>query len=203
MDRRNASNNPNSDNTLEYLNRLNFFETEKEQYLAGNSVNWFDEVMQTGIRQDYDLSVSGGAEKYNYYWSIGYTDNEGVVKGDEYSTVRSRINADYKISDWLKVGINSQFASDDQSSVPASEGFGSVSPYGKVFNDDGTIKWYPHDYEIAPNPLINYYNQLKENKRITFFASLYTNVSLPFGFQYKISYQPRYVFRRNYNFWGM
>lgn len=199
---RNASNNPNSDNTLEYLNRLNFFDTEKEQYLAGNSINWFDEVMQTGIKQDYDLSVSGGAENYNYYWSIGYTNNEGVIKGDEYSTVRSRLNADYKISDWLKVGVNSQFASNDQSSVPASTNFGSVSPYGKVINDDGTVNWYPHDYEIAPNPLVNYYNQQKEYKTTTFFASLYTIVSLPLGFKYKLSYQPRYVFRRNYNFWG-
>lgn len=199
---RNASNNPNSDNTLEYLNRLNFFPTEKEQYLAGNSINWLDEVMQNGIKQDYDLSINGGAKDYNYYWSIGYTDNEGIIKGDRFSTVRSRLNADYLISDWLKVGVNSQFSSSDQSSVPASLDFGSVSPYSKVFNDDGTVKWYPHDYEIAPNPLLNYYNQKKENKTTTFFASLYTEVSLPLGFHYKLSYQPRYVFSRNYNFWG-
>src|SRR5690606_12192186 len=50
---RNASSNPHPDNILAYLGRLNFFPTEVEQYLAGQTTDWFHQVFQRGLRQEY------------------------------------------------------------------------------------------------------------------------------------------------------
>lgn len=199
---RNANPNPHPDNTSEYLGRLNFFETEVEQYKAGKTVDWFDEVIQPGVRQDYDLSIGGGSKDYNYYWSVGYTDNEGIRRGDEFQTIRTRLNLDFNVTDWLTVGTNAQFAIKDDSSVPASLNIGSNSPYSKIREDDGSLKWYPHDYQIVANPLLNHFEQKRLNKTTSVFASMFAAVDLPFGFNYRVSFQPRIEQQRNYNFWG-
>src|SRR3546814_3231555 len=59
-----------------------------------------------GVLQQYDVSISGGSENVTYYWSIGYNNNEGIRVGDQYSSVRSRLNVDFQITEWLNVGIN-------------------------------------------------------------------------------------------------
>jgi TonB-linked SusC/RagA family outer membrane protein len=199
---RNASNNAQSDNTREWLSRLNFFPTETENYLSGKTEDWYNEVIRKGIRQNYDLSISGGSDNITYYWSVGYQNNEGVVRGDEFSTVRSRLNVDFKVADWLNVGVNTQFADRDESSVLASLGGMYVnSPYGSMYEEDGNLKWYPNDFTVQ-NPLLNYFGQDKSRKINTFFSSLYTNIDLPFGISYKLSFQPRYEFLKDYDFWS-
>lgn len=175
---RNASSNPHADNTLEYLGRLNFFETEVEQYLAGQTTDWQDQVFHSGINQDYDVSIGGGADNYNYYWSLGYVDNEGIILGDEFNAIRSRLNVDFKVNEWLNVGTNAQLSVRDESTVPAAIGdIKSMGPYSKVYEDDGSIKWYPNDY-YHTNPLINHLLQDRLNKTTSFFASVYGNLTL-------------------------
>jgi len=199
---RSSNANSNPDNTQEYLTRLNFFDTEIDQYLAGNTTNWFDEVSRQGVRQDYDLSISGGDDKFQYYWSLGYVDNQNFLRGDDFSSIRSRLNLDFKVTEWLNVGTNAQFSNTDNSSVPASTNFGQISPYSTKYEEDGSLNWYPHGYPIIVNPMINNIYQERINKSTGIFASIYANVKLPFGIQYKLSYQPRFNFQKNYNFWG-
>ncbi len=199
---RNASDNPTSDNLDEYLNRLNFFQIENDNYKAGNVVNWFDEVIQTGFRQDYDLSLSGGTDNIKYYWSLGYQNNEGVIRGDKYGSIRSRLNLDYTVSPWLNVGLNTHFANRDESFVLASVGnMYNMSPYGSIFEENGDVKWYPNGFAVA-NPLIDYYGQDRLRKINSLFTNVFANIGLPLGINYKISYQPRFQFLKDYNFWS-
>lgn len=199
---RNASNNPQADNTQEWLSRLRFFPVETENYLAGKTVDWYKEVIRTGLRQNYDVSIGGGSQNVTYYWSLGYQNNEGILRGDKFSTIRSRLNVDFKVTDWLNVGVNSQFADRDESTVPANLGqMFIMSPYGSMFDANGDVSWYPNSFAVA-NPLINYYGQERLKKVNTLFASLYGKIKLPFGLDYKISFQPRYETSKDYNFWS-
>lgn len=199
---RTASNNPQADNTQEWLSRLRFFPIETENYLAGKTVDWYKEVVRTGMRQNYDVSIGGGSQNVTYYWSLGYQNNEGILRGDKFSTIRSRLNVDFKVTDWLNVGVNSQFADRDEGTVPANlPQMFIMSPYGSMFDEDGNAMWYPNSFAVA-NPLINYYGQERMKKVNTLFASLYGKIKLPFGFDYKISFQPRYEASKDYNFWS-
>ena len=200
---RTASNNPQADNTQEWFTRLNLFQTEKDAILNGTNVNWKDLIFQTGISQDYDLSMSGGTKDVRYYWSLGYLNNTGILRGDKFSAIRSRLNIDGDITGWLKVGINSQFTLRDESSVEASlSGYEYTEPYAKVFNDDGTVNWYPNGYTGGTeSPLINYYGQDRIRKLNNLFASLFAEIKLPFGFVWKTSFQPRIQNTKDYNFW--
>lgn len=181
---------PLADNVDEWLARMRFFPTEQRNYKAGKTMDMYDEVFRTGLRQEYDVSISGGTEGVKYYWSVGFNDNEGIRVGDRFSTVRSRLNADFKIVDWLSAGVNVQFSDRDDTSVPASMSFYVNSPYGEMFDDAGNLVRYPHGH--SDNPLLAYYRTTLSNKTNSMFANLYAEIILPLGIKYKISFQPRY-----------
>ncbi|AQG82261.1 SusC/RagA family TonB-linked outer membrane protein [Spirosoma montaniterrae] len=200
---RTASRNPQADNTNEWLGRLRLFPVEIDNYLAGRTVDWYDRVIKPGVRQSHDLNISGGAERVNYFWSIGYDNNEGLIRGDKFSTVRTRLNVDMQVTDWLQAGVSAQYADRDESVVPADTvNMYRMSPYGSEFETDGRVKWFPHDYSAVANPLINYYGQDRLRRFNTLFASIYAKIKLPLGFDYRVSFQPRYEFGKDYNFWS-
>lgn len=200
---RSASNNPHPDDTREWLGRLNFFPTEVENYLAGHTINWADEVLRTGLRQDYDINIGGGTENISYYWSVGWLDNEGIMLGDEFTSVRSRLNVDFKIADWLNVGVNAQYSNRDESAVMIdSNGLYRTSPYATMYEEDGSLKWYPHGYIGGQNPLLNYYGQDRYRKVESFFSAIYGEFKLPLGITYRLSFQPRRESVRDYNYWS-
>lgn len=198
---RNASNNPQADNTREWLSRLRFFDVEVENYLAGKTVDWYNEVMQKGVRQNYSVGISGGSKDVTYYWSLGYDNNEGVIKGDKFSAIRSRLNVDFKVNDWLTLSAYTQFADRDQSVVQANlSQMYIMSPYGTAYEEDGTPVWYPNTFATA-NPMINYHGQHRYYRINSLFSTLQGKVKLPFGFEYKLAFQPRYSWSKDYNFW--
>jgi len=199
----NYSANPASNPMDEWMGRINMYPIEIENYKAGKITNFYKEIINPGIRQDYNLSAGGATENLNYYWSIGYLDNEGIVTGDKFNTIRSRVNIDLKVTEWLNVGTNTQFALRDHTAVPASVGgLGLMSPYGSIWNEDGKLRKYPNDYSLVGNPLANYYEQDQYYKINTLFANLFAQFELPFGFNYRISFNPTFSFTKQYNFWS-
>ena len=195
--------NPDSDPTQEWFNRLNVWPTEQENYRVGKTTNFYDLVIGTGLRQDYNLSVAGATDHLNYYGSIGYLNNEGIIKGDQFSTIRTRFNIDLKVTDWLNVGTNTQFSYRDESVVPSNlDWLGMMSPYGSMWNEDGSLRWYPNDYTNAWNPLLNYYGVDRVNDTYSLFSNLYADIALPFGITYRISFQPRLSFQKDFNYYS-
>lgn len=198
---RNASANPAADNRSEWGARLNLFPIEHENFMKEKTVDWNDLVLQTGLRQSYDVSIGGGTDNINYYWSAGYDNNETAVTGSGFTTVRTRLNSDYKITNWLTVGINAQFADRNESANPVTLSHGAASPYGSVYDDQGKLVWNPTGYQGFTNPFLSE-EQDKYRKANSLFASLFAHVTLPFGLKYELNFQPRYENIKDYNFWG-
>lgn len=196
------SNNPNANDTIEWLGRLNLNATEIQNYLDGRTTNWYDEVMRKGLRENYDISVSGGAPKINYYFSTGYTRNKGIILGDEVKIFRTRLNLDARVADFIRIGLNSQFSGTDNSAVPVNNAnLDDFSPYGSMYNADGTLKLNPQDDALFRNPFLDNRYKQQFNKTNALFATLYSEITLPFGFSYRISFQNRLANIRDYQFW--
>ncbi|GAB3225219.1 SusC/RagA family TonB-linked outer membrane protein [Algoriphagus aestuariicola] len=192
-----------------WLQRLNMQPAEIENYIAGKSVNWKDKIFQTGLRQDYTVSLSGSSENINYYWSLGYLNNEGIVIGDEYETIRSRVNLEGKVNKWLSVGVNTQFAVSDDSHVPidddpapmyASWGLlRTLSPWGSEYNEDGSYKWRPNDEASGGNhPLYAMSFTDRYEKTLTLNSTIFASIKLPFGFNFRTNFSPRFRYEERF-----
>src|SRR5690606_14304793 len=103
-----------------WLERLNLKQVEIENYSAGRSIDWYNRVFRNGLQQDYNVSISNSTDAVSYYWSLGTMDNEGIIEGDKFRTIRSRVNLDVNVTDYLAVGLNSQFSDRDESQVPVA-----------------------------------------------------------------------------------
>ena len=74
--------NDKGDPTSIWLTRLEFTNTEVNNYLAGRLVDWRDVIYQdVALRQDYTVSVAGKKDEMSYYSSINYLKNESNVRG--------------------------------------------------------------------------------------------------------------------------
>lgn len=201
---RKTVNNADADDEKEWLRRLGFFPTEIENYKNNSYVDWVDEGFRTGLRQDYNVGISAGSAKSKQYFSLGYVNNQGILLGDSYKTIRSRVNLDFDLSSWLKVGTNLQFSRQDESAVPVVlDRLQIMSPFANLYDDKGKLNWYPHGYMGGPtNPLLDYYGQEKDYITYNLFGSVFAEVALPFGIQYRASFQPLVETYRNYNYWS-
>lgn len=184
-----------------WLNRLNFTTIEKKNYLAGNTIDWFDEVFRDGIRQDYNVSLSGGAENFQYYVSGGYTGNQGITQGDDYSVFRAKTNLDVQATSFLKFSadINYSHKKIDSQSANLEQTIRS-SPYGDLYGEDGNLTFYPSDDIAAENPLVYTKNRIIYNPSDNLFATFSAELSLPWGIKYKPSFVSRMMWHRSYLF---
>ena len=182
-----------------WLSGLRLTGLEIENYKAGRSIDWEDYIFHNGPRQDYNISLSGKKEDFSYYWSLGYMSNESLVKGDEFSTIRSRVNIEGKPARFLKVGLNAQFSYRDESSVPADvDQYTKLTPYSSFYeSDEETLKLYPNDDNQAKHPLLNSAYRSREQEYFTFFPKIYATLDLPFGITYTVNYTTRFVFYHN------
>ena len=183
-----------------WLSGLRLTGREATNYKDGNVIDWEDIIFQNGKRQDYNVSLSGKQNDLSYYWSLGYMDNEALTIGDEFSTIRSRINLEGKAAKFLKVGINANFSYRDESSVPAANGqYMNLTPYSSYYADDGvTLRLYPNDDIQASHPLLERTYRESENEYYIISPKIFSVLELPFGITYTMNFSTKMDFYHSY-----
>jgi TonB-linked SusC/RagA family outer membrane protein len=179
--------------TRAWLSRLEFYSPEIDNYLAGIETNWADLVLHDGLQQDYTIGIANSIDNVTYRWSLGYVDREGIIVGDEYKNLRTRLNIDSKITNFLTVGMNTNFSTRDESSIPVSWGaMVANSPYASNNLDDpeSNYRYYVAGDAMTANPLYarEYIDQSTYYYSLN--ANLYAQIKLPFGMEYQINYAP-------------
>ena len=79
--------------------------------------DWDKVGSRTGLRQEYNFSISAANEKSSFYVSLGYLGNEGITEGSDLKRLTGRLKADYQAKKWLKVGANMSYARFDSNSL--------------------------------------------------------------------------------------
>lgn len=75
------------------------------------SDNWMDNVSDnSAFRNEHIFSISGGSEKADYLMSVGYYDEKGTLIGTDFTRYTGRIGGNVQAREWLKVGMNANFA---------------------------------------------------------------------------------------------
>ncbi len=120
----------NAEQYIQYMDEGNIF---TKDYMLKNwdgvtNTAWTDVAFNHGHMQKHALSFTGGNDRGNYFLSLAYLNNNGIVKGDAdvYKRLTATINAEYKIKDWLKVGTTNQIEKYDVRSVSTNSEYGSL-----------------------------------------------------------------------------
>ena len=168
----------------------------RDNFLAGRTYDWYNSAYQTGINQDYNASVSGAGEKMNYYMSVGYLRNEGVIRGTEYQAIRANMKLTTNITDWLEVSGNVNFQSRSDGDLALNEGSTLAnSPFANYCDADGNLAVHPMGEKNTYNMGYNYdfnhqYEQLEKGYYV--LNSIFTaKLKLPFNINYSFNASPR------------
>ncbi len=120
----------NAEQYIQFMDEGNIF---TKDYMLKNwdgvtNTAWTDVAFNHGHMQKHALSFTGGNDRGNYFLSLAYLNNNGIVKGDAdvYKRLTATINAEYKIKDWLKVGTTNQIEKYDVRSVSTNSEYGSL-----------------------------------------------------------------------------
>ena len=175
-------------------------QNEAEAQAAGRETDWlYDMVSQTGIIQDHNVTVNGGAEKIKYFISGDYMSQKGVLKGFNYKRYSLRMNIDADVTNYLKIGTNSYIVSHGRVNFMMAE---AMSPYGKVYEDDGSYCIYPmYTESLFFNPMrdINQDHERRQwNINLNAYAELnFGNIWKPLtGLTYKFNFGYSFVPKR-------
>lgn len=108
--------------------------------LRNSDFNWWDQATQTGIVQDYNLSISGGSEKMRSLVSVGIYDETGSVKGYDFVRYNFLYKTDYRPTNWLTIkpfiSGSRRDINDRQHSVSAMY---SALPWDSPYDDIGNV----------------------------------------------------------------
>ena len=105
----------------------------------GAGTDWMDELLRTGVLQNYTVSYSGGHQTSHYYVSGGFLDQSGIVKSVNYRRFTFQSNSDAQVLKWLKFSNNITFSADTKKSGSYNIGDAlKALPIYPVKNEDGS-----------------------------------------------------------------
>ena len=123
----------------------------EEEARAGT--NWYDEVVQTGMIQDHQISLVGGGEKATYSVSLGYSNREGTLKNSYFKRYSMRANTTYNPNKYFTMGQNTNLAAMESGGEPGRQG--DDNTFAKTYTMNSWVPIYNvgGDYtgSVAPN----------------------------------------------------
>ncbi|MCB0595345.1 MAG: SusC/RagA family TonB-linked outer membrane protein [Lewinellaceae bacterium] len=180
----------------EYRNALNQYGITTGD--AGGDVNAFDEILRTGITQNYNFSIGGGSDRGNYRVSAGYLDQEGIIKETGLKKYTGSINGSYKfLNDRLSVDFN-LLASHTTENIEAAGSNADFrgnlisqalvwNPTDPLTNPDGSPKTSNFgESTINPLAMLDAYDDVSEIT--TILGSISPSFKIADGLEYRFLY---------------
>ncbi len=154
---------------------------------ANSPKKWWDAITRTGIKQQYNLAVSGGNDNTKYMVSGSYYNEKGIVKSSDYARFNVRMNLQQKLANWLDFIANLSYSNEDRDLIPD----GSSSVLKRVLNQNPMVMTYNSvGYWTEDHPLAQIARFHRNVKRDRFDGNitLSANFLRFFNYQFKASY---------------
>ncbi|MBB5396603.1 TonB-dependent receptor [Mucilaginibacter sp. AK015] len=104
------------DSTLEF----------RDPSVLGRGTDWQDEIYQRGVVTSHQLSVSGGTDRTQFYFSGGYLNQTGTLIKTGFDRYTVRASIDHQVNNWLKTGLTTNMSKSSQQ-IGLSDGFDAVT----------------------------------------------------------------------------
>jgi TonB-linked SusC/RagA family outer membrane protein len=147
-------------------------------YKAGKSINWPDQILQTSYSQSHAVTMTGSSEGLTYNLGIGYNSEKGDIDGDGYDRYNLHASINRQINKVLKVGVN-MYTAYEITKGASPETFRTIyrlGPLSDKYNPDGSLKFYPDGITTITNPFIEEKNRYTQGNNFDAFGNMYLEV---------------------------
>ncbi|MCJ8211802.1 TonB-dependent receptor [Mucilaginibacter sp. RS28] len=191
---------------------------------TGNPYNtdWQDVVFRRGFQQNHAISVSGGTDKSNYYFSAGFADFKGQIVGNEQRKYNVRANVEQKALNILTLGFTSGISY--VKNLGLNSGTNGLSanvnnalqalPNVPVFNPDGSYNISADGTVLGPGSntkgIDNNYTNIKyildnniyKNQNLTFTGTGYLDAKIFDGLHARTQIGVNSLYGEDYQYWN-
>ena len=158
----------------------------------GKGTDWYHQVLRNAVITNHQVSVSGGADRSSYNFSLGYLYQQGIVETNDYTRYTARLQNDFQVFKPFKMGYSITGASSNSNDIPGSifHQLFAAAPVVPVYYADGSYG-DPSDYSLGdgnnfnPQATIDFFNQRSKNYRLT--GSLYGDLKFAKHFTFHSS----------------
>jgi TonB-linked SusC/RagA family outer membrane protein len=182
--------------------------------------DWQGAIFKTAPTQDYNINVNGSSDKTDYFFSVGYTDQDGIAPAGNFKRYSGKANINTQANAWLKTGLNVTFSHSVQNTTQA--GSAGASPLNNALLFSSGIPIYIVDAQGNPvldaagekqynftnpvnldfNPLAIPYMDVHRSKFYRLLASAYADISIYKGLNFKTVFSPDYVSTDEHRYWN-
>jgi TonB-linked SusC/RagA family outer membrane protein len=198
-----AAQNENRDPTSVYTS------DELAKWQAGtepgyNNNDYYDMIIRKNIPQRYlNANVTGGAEKSNYFLSVGQLDQDAMIKDFSYKRTNLQANMEATILEGLTVGTQISGRQETTKDVGLPGGDGYFSSMLAIFRNRPTVSPFANNNPAYPNHVNDFpYNPAlfdrdivgyKDNKYLSGNVNLFTTYKTKFGLSAKATLSYNYT----------
>ncbi len=138
------------------------------------NTDWQNLIFNVAPVQNHQFSVSGSTKQTQYYFSLGYYDQDGIINKSSYKRLSVKLNNTYHLTDHLKLGNNLTVAPFKQRNAPnVTYAAYRAQPVLKPYYDDGSFGVV---YNVG-NPLADLANSNNYNKGIRGVGNVYAEAT--------------------------
>lgn len=175
-------------------------------FFGEENTNWMKLMMQNAFKQNHDLSIRGGSKAAQYYISMGYSQDKGVVKNSIFNRYNAMANLDLTISKYIKSGISFRLdCSDRTNSSVTMDKIAEARPDIAAYNEDGSyhLQHYVDGRgtdQWLDNPMINLDRENgSQDKTLSLSANLDFAITADLLLKFKASYNYSNTESRSYD----
>ncbi len=151
--------------------------------------NWLNETTQNKLSQNHQLGFSGGSDRTQYSLSLGYRDDQGLIKTSYMKRYSGRFTIDDQVKKWLKIGGTLSYNNQTENLVDINDAVARQIvedfPFLPVKYADGTYA-NNRDYPQAEGTMSSVHRLMGRRFILntqTLLGSLYTNINLAKGLE--------------------
>ena len=144
-----------------------------QPYLSGTNpgIDWMDQLLRTGVTQNYKVAISKGSEETQFYVSGGYLNHKGVVTDTKFERYSVKANVHSKLFKWLEMTADINMSQSNGSGAGFNQNQSNplwvglnYSPTMEMMNSQGQYNQDPYN-NIQKNPYGILHGNQNDRKR--------------------------------------
>ena len=165
------------------------------------NTDWFDEIFRVALNHKHVVTLSGGSETTQFYSSINYSNEQGVIPNNDYKHFGATLKLTHDFNRNLRIlfDVSSSLRTEKSSASAVNPLYYATfaNPYERPYDENGN---YDYDYSYEPELSkvkdgymydFNMLKDLRENTAKTKYGSNQVNLQLEWklfeGFMYSLA----------------